>query len=61
MKIEIAKQARMSERGNSLLRLIQNNELPILDLLVRESVQNSLDRCSERSGTSKRGIQYSAL
>lgn len=43
MKIEIAKQARMSERGSSLLRLIQNNELPILDLLVRESVQNSLD------------------
>lgn len=43
MQIEIAKHERMSERGSSLLRLIQNNEMPILDLLVREAVQNSLD------------------
>lgn len=43
MQIEIAKHARMSERGSSLLRLIQNNDMPILDLLVREAVQNSLD------------------
>ena len=33
----------MSESGSSLLRLIQNNETPLLDLLVRESIQNSLD------------------
>jgi len=43
MKIEIAKHGRMSESGNSLLRLIQNQEMPLLDLFVRESVQNSLD------------------
>lgn len=43
MKIEIAKAERMSQSGSSLLRLIQNNNMPILDLFVRESVQNSLD------------------
>ncbi|MDI2587259.1 hypothetical protein OR571_09120 [Psychrobacillus sp. NEAU-3TGS] len=43
MQIEIAEFGKMSQSGNSLLKLIQNNELPILDLLVREAVQNSLD------------------
>lgn len=43
MKIEIAEHGRMTESGSSLLRLIQNNNIPLLDLLVRESVQNSLD------------------
>lgn len=43
MIIEIAKHERMSETGSSLLRLIQNNETPLLDLTVREAVQNSLD------------------
>ncbi|MBP3966255.1 hypothetical protein [Paenibacillus lignilyticus] len=43
MRIEVAQHARMSERGSSLLRLIQNNDMPLLDLLIRESVQNSLD------------------
>ncbi|GIP42371.1 hypothetical protein J45TS6_08300 [Paenibacillus sp. J45TS6] len=43
MKVEVAKHTRMSERGSSLLRLIQNNDMPLLDLLVRESIQNSLD------------------
>jgi hypothetical protein len=43
MKIEIAEFGKMSQTGNSLLKLIQNNDLPILDLLVREAVQNSLD------------------
>ena len=33
----------MVETGKSLLRLIQNNGTPTLDLLVRESIQNSLD------------------
>lgn len=47
MKIEIAKPERMSQSGSSLLRLIQNNDMPVLDLLVRESVQNSLDACKE--------------
>lgn len=43
MKIEIAKHERMSESGSSLLRLIQNTNTSKLDLLVRESLQNSLD------------------
>lgn len=47
MKIEIAEPGRMTQSGSSLLRLIQNNKTPILDLLVRESVQNSLDAHKE--------------
>jgi len=43
MQIEIAELGKMSQSGDSLLKLIQNNDLPILDLLVREAVQNSLD------------------
>ncbi|MBM6616990.1 hypothetical protein [Bacillus suaedaesalsae] len=43
MHIEIAEFGKMSQSGNSLLKLIQNNDLPILDLLVREAIQNSLD------------------
>lgn len=50
MKIEIAEHARMSESGSSLLRLIQNDDMPILDLLVRESVQNSTDAALEGDG-----------
>lgn len=47
MKIEIAEPARMTQTGSSLLKLIQNNNMPILDLLVRESIQNSLDAGNE--------------
>lgn len=43
MHIELAEHERMSESGSSLLRLIQNNDTCSLDLLVRESIQNSLD------------------
>ncbi len=43
MQIEIAEPGRMTQTGSSLLRLIQNNNMPVLDLLVRESIQNSLD------------------
>ena len=39
----------MSESGSSLLRLIQNHELPVVDLLVRESIQNSLDASLDSS------------
>lgn len=53
MKIEIAQHARMSESGSSLLRLIQNDNMPMLDLLVRESVQNSLDAAKVGSGSVK--------
>ena len=47
MKIEIAEHGRMTESGSSLLRLIQNQDIPLLDLLVRESVQNSLDAAAK--------------
>ena len=50
MQIEVAKQERMSESGKSLLRLIQNEEMPLWDLLVRESVQNSLDAALDGKG-----------
>lgn len=43
MKIEIAKLGRMSQTGSSLMTLYQDKYTPILDLLVRESVQNCLD------------------
>ena len=49
MKIEVAEHGRMTESGSSLLRLIQNQDIPLLDLLVRESFQNSLD--AARPGT----------
>ena len=49
MKIEIAETGRMTQTGSSLLKLIQNNDMPVLDLLVRESIQNSLDARKEDS------------
>ena len=48
MRIEIAEPGRMTQSGSSLLKLIQNNNMPILDLLVRESIQNSLDAKNEK-------------
>ncbi|SFL91140.1 hypothetical protein [Salibacterium qingdaonense] len=51
MKIEIAPHERMSETGSSLMRLIQNNELPTVDLLVRESIQNSSDAVLDDADT----------
>ena len=49
MKIEIAEPGRMTQSGSSLLKLIQNNNMPILDLLVRESIQNSLDAQNDQA------------
>ena len=43
MRIEIGEPGRMTQSGSSMLKLIQNNDMPVLDLLVRESIQNSLD------------------
>ena len=47
MKIEIAEPGRMTQSGSSMLKLIQNNKTPVLDLFVRESIQNSLDAHKE--------------
>lgn len=43
MDIEYASDAKMSQSGQSLLRILMNNNMPNLDLLVREAIQNSLD------------------
>ena len=43
MDIEILEQARFSASGNSVLKMMPNKSIPLLDLLVRESIQNSLD------------------
>lgn len=56
MKIEIAEPGRMTQSGSSLLKLIQNNKTPILDLLVRESIQNSLD--AHKSGSKAVTVEY---
>ena len=50
MKVEIAQHERMTESGSSLLRLIQNQDIPVLDLLVREAFQNALDAGNPDSG-----------
>lgn len=43
MKVQLTKQERMGEFGHSLLRLLQNESLPLVDLFIREAIQNSLD------------------
>mgnify|MGYP001256722954 CR=1 FL=1 len=54
MQIEMAEMVKMAERGSSLLRLIQNSHTPLLDLLVRESIQNSTDAAKD----SKTPVRY---
>ena len=46
---EILKNEYMSISASALLRVIQNDNMPILDLLVREVTQNSLDASLENS------------
>lgn len=43
MKIEYLKLGKYSNSGSSVLKLMQNNTTPTLDLIVREAIQNSLD------------------
>ncbi|CAH2763181.1 Uncharacterised protein [Erysipelothrix amsterdamensis] len=50
MNIEIESSGRNTLTGEALLRIIQNDSMPWIDLLVRESIQNSLDA---RSGNTK--------
>ena len=50
MKIEIARiDDRMAPSGKAILRSLQNDSLPIVDLVVRESFQNSLDATLPKS------------
>lgn len=43
LKIEYLTKQKNVIRGSGELRIMQNNYTPVLDLLVRESIQNSLD------------------
>lgn len=51
MKVKIAPNdvQSMSQDGDAILRSLQNNNLPIIDLIVRESLQNSLDATLENA------------
>lgn len=43
----------MSQDGDAILRSLQNKSLPMVDLMVRESLQNSLDATLEGVATTK--------
>ena len=47
MDIKLLKLGWMTTSGSSLLRMMQNVSTPVLDLIVRESLQNSLDAAKE--------------
>lgn len=53
MQIEIALPGQMAITGSALFNSIQNAHTPILDLLVRESIQNSLDATIENAAKVK--------
>ena len=55
LKIKIAPNdsQSMSQDGEAILRSLQNKSLPVMDLLVRESLQNSLDATLEDSLVTK--------
>lgn len=60
MIIEVAKEGRMDMSGQGLIRAIQNNSMPLLDLMVREAIQNSLDAFKKDTEyvTVKFGVDY---
>lgn len=43
MKIELLSNSKFTTSGSSVLKMMQNNSTPSLDLIVRESIQNSID------------------
>lgn len=49
MEIYVLGHNKMGQTGESLLKLIQNTSLSTIDLLVRESIQNSLDAAKTES------------
>ena len=55
MEIDVLKRSRYGTTGSSARRVIQNNSIPTLDLIIRESVQNSMDAAvSENTPVSMR-------
>lgn len=53
MKIEILTPQKMVNAGSSFVRVLQNEHTPILDLFVRESLQNCLDAADGAIGAVK--------
>ena len=51
IKVAVDDPQSMSQDGSSILRSLQNNTLPIVDLIVRESLQNSLDAAIPKEKT----------
>lgn len=47
MKLQVTRRERMAADGKALLRALQNENLPLVDLIIRESFQNSLDATKE--------------
>lgn len=43
MELQILKSERMQQSGKAILRSLQNDNLPITDVIIREALQNSLD------------------
>lgn len=58
MKIELYSAPKLSQSGSGLRKLIQNNDMPVLDLLVRESIQNSLDAKDDTSPSKFVRVEY---
>ena len=58
MKIELYSAPKLSQSGSGLRKLIQNNDMPVLDLLVRESIQNSLDAKDDKSPFNYVKVEY---
>lgn len=59
MKLKIASNDNqsMSQDGDAILRSLQNKSLPVVDLMVRESLQNSLDATRPGSKTTRVDFQ----
>jgi hypothetical protein len=53
LKIEILQPSNMVQKGSALHKLLMNDHAPVLDLLVRESIQNSLDAAALKSDTAR--------
>ena len=58
MDIELYKADKLNQKGSSLRKQIQNNTTPVLDLLVREAVQNSLDARDNSSKSSSVNVEF---
>ncbi|MEC6749227.1 hypothetical protein VXN63_11760 [Marinilactibacillus sp. XAAS-LB27] len=62
MKIEIARvDDRMAPSGKAILRSLQNESMPIVDLVVRESFQNSLDATIEGARETKIAVNTNTV